>query len=95
MAQVLDYSFKASEFNLQSGFYVHVWNNALGKDMKPLNLPVIELNNITAVLLQGWGPEENVTCKFILTCPAGLSWFTWMVCEMGGKWSYSCCYVIY
>ena len=30
--------------------------------------------------------------SFLLKCPTCLACLIWMVCEMGGKWSYSCCF---
>ena len=29
----------------------------------------------------------------LLHCPVGLAHFIWMICEMGGKWLYKCCFV--
>ena len=35
---------------------------------------------------------ENVAYEFVLTSSACLAHLTWMVCVMGGKWLYSCCF---
>ena len=37
MTKALDYGLQVSEFELQSSNYVNFWNNAIGKDMNPLN----------------------------------------------------------
>ena len=42
-----------SEFELQPCYYIHVQINSSEKDMISLILPVMGLNSITAVLLQG------------------------------------------
>ena len=41
------------------------------------------------------GPWKNVTYEFTFDshCPACLVCLTWMILEMGGKWSYSCSFV--
>ena len=45
-------------------------------------------------------PLENIAYEFVLASPAVphmscLSYLngSWMVCEMGGRWPYNCCYV--
>ena len=40
-----------------------------------------------------WSPLENATHEFILTLLACLVCLIWMVCMMGGKWPYSCCFL--
>ena len=43
------------------------------------------------------GPYENITYEFILTSPLVTSMSCWsylMVCKMGGRWLYSCCFVV-
>ena len=37
-AKVLDCDMEEREFELQSGYCVHFWTNALGKSMRPLIL---------------------------------------------------------
>ena len=39
--------------------------------------------------------HENVTYKFVLTSPTmlNMSYWSWIVYEMGGKWLYNCCFV--
>ena len=54
MEKVLDCDLKVSEFELQSHYYIHFQMNILGKGMNPLSLHNYGLNDITAILLQGW-----------------------------------------
>ena len=37
-------------------------------------------------------PTENITYEFIFTLPASLFHLTWIVCGIGGKRPYSCCF---
>ena len=40
MAKVLVSSFKMSEFEVQSCYYIHLQDNNMGKDVKPIKSPV-------------------------------------------------------
>ena len=54
MVNVLDCGIKASEFELQSSYYVQSRIKTLGKGMDSLSPPKCGLNSTTTVLLQGW-----------------------------------------
>ena len=41
MAKVLDCSVEVCEFELQLRYYIHFWNNALGKDISLLIPPAM------------------------------------------------------
>ena len=53
MVKPMDCGIVESEFELQSGNYVHFRTNTLGKGMIPLTLPA-GLNRTTTVLLGEW-----------------------------------------
>ena len=54
MIKVLDCSLKVSKFEVQLPCYIHFLTNTLWKNMNSLIPPSYGLDNITAVVLQGW-----------------------------------------
>ena len=54
MLKAMDCGIVASEFELQSRYYVHIRTNTLGNGMNPTYPPSFGLNSTKTVLLDEW-----------------------------------------